>query len=97
MLAMFTTFLDFFGDPNRGADRIGDVGRREVGIGDRFLGPGEARTIMIVSADPRLCPGALPRRLRLLDLIRLARPHAQNPNLTQVALVPTLKTLKTRF
>jgi len=64
MLAMFTTFLDFFGDPNRGADRIGDVGRREVGIGDRFLGHGEVRTIMIVTADRRqartIVPGSAP-------------------------------------
>ena len=63
MLAMFTTFLDFFGDPNRGADRICDVGRRDVGIGDRFLGPGE-RTIMIVAADRRqartIVPGSAP-------------------------------------
>jgi len=40
-------------------------------------------------------PISRPRRLR--SLTRLARPHAQNPNLTPVALVPTFKTLKTWF
>jgi hypothetical protein len=43
------------------------------------------------AAIPTFAPAAL------RSLTRLARPHAQNPNLTPVALVATLKTLKTRL